>query len=57
MEQFLKSLLISLNSIEVKGRENMDYLLGAIIAIESMLNQIEAQKVPTVNTETEDEDG
>lgn len=57
MEEFLKKVLASLNCIEVKGRENMDYLLGAIIAIESMLNQIEAQKVPTVNTETEDEDG
>lgn len=40
MEDFLKKILASLNSIEVKGRENMDYLLGAIMAIETMINQL-----------------
>lgn len=40
METFLRKILASLNSIEVKGRENMDYLLGAIIAVEAMLNQM-----------------
>ena len=40
METFLRKILVSLNSIEVKGKENMDYLLGAIMAVEAMLNQM-----------------
>lgn len=39
MEAFLQSLLITLNNIEVKGKNNMDCLLGAIMAIEAHLNQ------------------
>lgn len=38
MEAFLRSLLTTLNNIEVKGKNNMDCLLGAIMAIEAMLN-------------------
>ena len=40
MEQFLNGLLMSLNHIEVRGKENMDYLLGAIMAVESTLAQL-----------------
>lgn len=44
MEDFLRKLLISLNAIEVKGRDNMDYLLGAIVAVETALKQLTEQK-------------
>ena len=40
METFLKTLLESLNRIEVKGKENIDILLGCIIAIENALEQL-----------------
>lgn len=36
MEEFLKTLLSSLNSIEVKGKDNIDILLGCILAVEKM---------------------
>ena len=52
MEDFLRSLLATLNSIEVKEKNNLDHLLGAIIAIENTLIQL---KEPTEETEdTED---
>ena len=41
METYLKKILASLNCIEVKGRENMDLLLGVILAVESMLAQLD----------------
>lgn len=41
MEEFLRSLLSTLNNIEVKGKDNMDYLLGAIMAVENALKQAE----------------
>lgn len=47
----MRKILASLNSIEVKGRENMDYLLGAIMAVEAMLNQMNERE------EAEEENG
>lgn len=44
MIEFLKTLLSSLNGIEVKGRANMDILLGCIMAVERMINKIEAEE-------------
>ena len=43
MKNFLESLLASLNQIEVKGRNNMDYLLGAILAVERAIAQLETE--------------
>ena len=36
MNEFLNTLLQSLNSIEVKGKNNIDILLGCILAVEKM---------------------
>lgn len=47
MEEFLKQLLTTLNQLEVKGKTNLDYLLGAIVAIESAIEQLK----PTEETE------
>ena len=52
METFLRKILSSLNCIEVKGKDNMDYLLGAIMAVEAMLNQLSEP-----NEEAEEENG
>ena len=41
METFLKTLLESLNRIEVKGKENIDILLGCMMAIENAINELE----------------
>lgn len=50
MEQFLRSLLTTLNNIEVKGKNNMDCLLGAIMAVETMISQLNE---PTEEAEEE----
>lgn len=50
METFLKTLLESLNRIEVKGKENIDILLGCMIAIENAIEQLnDPQKEEEVN--------
>ena len=46
MIDFLTTLLNSLNSIEVKGKDNLDTLLACIAATEHMIN--------TLNKPTED---
>ena len=40
MREFLSVLLESLNRIEVKGKENMDILLGCIFAVEKAINEL-----------------
>ena len=50
MDTFLKTLLESLNRIEVKGKENIDILLGCMIAIENAIEQLnDPQKEEEVN--------
>lgn len=45
MDTFLKTLLESLNRIEVKGKENIDILLGCMMAIENAINELENPQV------------
>lgn len=47
MEEFLQRLIYSLNLIEVKGRDNMDALLGCIVECEKALQRIREEKVET----------
>lgn len=48
MKEFLATLLQSLNQIEVRGKENMDVLLGCIFAIEKKISEIDADKTTEV---------
>jgi len=50
MREFLNTLLASLNTIEVKGKNNIDVLLGCMMAIEQ---QIAALDEPTEEAEGE----
>lgn len=43
MKDFLTSLLQTLNCIEVKGKDNVNYLLGCILAIEGALKQMDEE--------------
>ena len=43
----IDDIILTLNEIEVKGKENMDRLLGAILALEAI-------KVAQENPQTED---
>lgn len=47
MRNFLETLLKTLNQIEVKGKDNVNYLLGCICAIEKVLNDMETQEEKT----------
>ena len=37
--ELLKQIIITLNTIEVKGKDNMSKLLGCIYALEGMIQQ------------------
>lgn len=41
MIDFLNTLLKSLNSLEVKGKSNMDILLGCIFAVENKIAELQ----------------
>lgn len=41
----LRTVVNTLNTVEVKGRENMNHLLGAIMVLEQMLASDEAPQV------------
>ena len=44
MKEFLYTLLTSLNNIEVKGKSNMDILLGCIVAVENKIEELSADE-------------
>lgn len=54
MKEFLSNLLKSLDKIEVKGRDNMDIMLGCMMAIEQAIAQLDAPTEETNGEESED---
>lgn len=44
MKEFLQQLLKSLNEIEIKGKENLDIMLGCMMAIEKAIKQIDSEQ-------------
>ena len=44
MKEFLHTLILTLNDIEVKGKNNLDALLGCIMAAEVELAKIESEE-------------
>lgn len=51
MKDFLKTLLSSLDTLEVKGKQNLDILLGCMMAVEKAIAQIDAQEKAPEETE------
>ena len=47
MEFTLQDIIDTLNHVEVHGRENLDRLFGAIMALESLANSQKIEDVPT----------
>ena len=45
MVEFLETLIRTLNNIEVKGKDNIDSLLGCILAAERELAKINAEEM------------
>ena len=54
MKEFLQTLLVSLNNLTVKGKDNIDILLGCMMAVEKAIAQLDA---PELAQENEVEDG
>lgn len=57
MKEFLYTLLRSLDRIEIKGKDNMEILIGCIYAIEGKIAEIEADEQipgPIINEEVND---
>lgn len=44
MVRTLKTLISTLNSVEVKGKDNMDMLLGCILTLEHMVQELSKTK-------------
>lgn len=53
MRDFLNTLLASLDTLEVKGKQNLDVLLGCMMAVEKAIAQLEAQEKEPEETERE----
>lgn len=47
--ELLKQIIITLNTIEVKGKDNMSKLLGCIYALEGMIQQNEQSEEESEN--------
>jgi len=54
MKDFLTTLIATLNDIEVKGKSNMDSLLGCILAAEQELAKIQMEKITGEDGDTID---
>lgn len=44
MEEKLKAILGTLEKIDVRGRDNMDRMLGCILTLEQMIHELEEPK-------------
>lgn len=51
MTEILNNILLALNNIDVRGKENMNNLLGSILMIEDLILQLSAPQ------KEENEDG
>jgi len=56
MIEFLTNLLHSLDRIEVHGQENLDTLLGCMIAIQNVINELKTP-VEIPQPQVDDEEG
>ena len=53
MEKVLRSLINTLNQIDVRGKENMDRLLGCIQTLEQLLDIVTRKDEPKEGAEHE----
>lgn len=55
MKELLKSVIAALDGVEVRGRENMDKLLGSIRALETIVVALEQAQTDTEDKENKEE--
>lgn len=53
MESTIKSVLYTLDKIEIHGRKNIDQMLGCMQALEGLLQTIAAKKAAPVDANSE----
>lgn len=53
----IKMVISTLNTVEVKGKDNLDALLGCINALEHVVQILEMPPAPTSEEEKEEADG
>ena len=51
MQNLIRIVISTLNEVEVKGKDNLDKLLGSINALESVVEIMEASSEPTPKEE------
>ena len=44
MKELIDAIIESLNKVEVKGKDNLDYLLGSILALEQLSKALEGSQ-------------
>jgi hypothetical protein len=53
VENILKNLILTLGKIEVRGKDNLDMLLGCIQTLEKLLDACKKAKTETEGKESE----
>lgn len=56
MENTIRSIMYTLDKIEVHGRQNIDSMLGCMQALDCLLKQVVAAKASPVDTEQTEND-
>jgi len=56
MESTIRSIIYTLDKIEVHGRQNIDSMLGCMQALDRLLQQVVAAKAALVDTEQNQND-
>ena len=41
MKELINAIILALNKVEVKGEDNLDHLLGAILALRHIVSQLD----------------
>ena len=44
MKELLQNVLLTLDCIEVKGKTNLDYMLGVMLAVQKVIDQMESEE-------------
>lgn len=55
MKELINAIILALNKVEVKGEDNLDHLLGAILALKQIVSQLD-EKVEEVDESSEDDE-
>lgn len=55
MKELINAIILALNKVEVKGEDNLDHLLGAILALKQIVSQLD-ETVENAKESAEDDE-